>query len=88
MYSLAVCMYEALTLRSPFPTAEQGVLELVRAIREDRPPSPRKFNEDIPPRLANLILDTLAKAVERRPTCAEAFLDRLARTTENPANGS
>lgn len=78
LYSLAACLYEASTLRPPFGV-DRSVVEVVQSIREERPASPLEFNPDLPPKLADLILDTLAKDPARRPLDANEFLTRLAK---------
>jgi formylglycine-generating enzyme required for sulfatase activity/tRNA A-37 threonylcarbamoyl transferase component Bud32 len=80
VYSLAVTLYECLTLRRPFeaPTREG----LYRSILDEEPTSVRTLNPRVPRDLA-VILDTaLQKNPDHRFLTALDFADELARVCE------
>ena len=76
VWSLGVCLYEAVTLRSPFaaPTREG----LYQAILTKEPPAPRRLNPRIDADLEVVILTALEKDRDRRYRTAEAMADDLA----------
>lgn len=69
IYSLGVVMYEMLTNRLPF-TGDNAVAIAMKHIEEE-PVPPNVFREDIPPLLAALVLRTMSKNPELRPTGLE-----------------
>ena len=77
VYSLAVSLYECLTLRRPFlgPTREK----IYQAILKQDPPDPRPFNDAISLDLKVVIETALEKDLARRYSSAEAFADELRR---------
>ncbi|TAE46871.1 MAG: GAF domain-containing protein [Cytophagales bacterium] len=64
LYSLGVVLYEVLTDRLPFVTAD--AMELVHAHLAQIPENPKKFNPRIPDVLAFIILKLLRKNAEDR----------------------
>jgi serine/threonine-protein kinase len=75
LYSLGCVVYEALTGRPPFIAGT--VPELLDQHRA-RPPAPiGEFRPDVPPGLARLIADALAKRPEDRPESAAAMRHAL-----------
>ena len=73
-YSLAATLYHVLTGRPPFQTP--SVQSTIKAILEERPPSPRKFNKSIPHDLATIILRCLEKdPADRYASAAELAAD-------------
>lgn len=61
IYSLGAVLYEALTGRWPFEDQlTNGHAERYPQVRIKRPPSPAKFNKEVPNRLAALVLKCLA----------------------------
>ncbi|HYG77556.1 MAG TPA: serine/threonine-protein kinase, partial [Planctomycetota bacterium] len=75
LYSVALTLYELLTLQSPFP--ELGTLELVKTIGEKEPPRPRAINADIPVDLETIILKGSARNPADRYQTAAQFADDL-----------
>jgi len=77
VYSLGAALYEVVTGRPPIE--EPSVQAFLRAILEDRPPSPRRFNREIPHDLATIILRCLEKDPADRYADATALADDLER---------
>jgi serine/threonine protein kinase len=77
LYSLAACMYEALTLRPPFEARDIGLVELVTKISAERPPAVRYLNPSGPQPLNDLIMAALAKSADERPPGPKAFQTAL-----------
>jgi serine/threonine-protein kinase len=83
LYSVAIVLYQALTQKVPFDSANDFdiMVEQVRSI--PRPPS--ELNPEIPPALDRLVLTMLAKQPENRLSNARAFREALAEITPRPA---
>jgi serine/threonine-protein kinase len=77
VYAAGVVLYECLTGRPPFESAESPLV-LVTHVLEDRPEDPASLNAGVPRALADLVLGALAKDPEERPASAEAFERQLA----------
>lgn len=75
VYSLAVILFEMLAGRPPFdaPSATAIALKHVR----ETPPDILEMRPDVPPALAQLIAESLAKEPEARPQTATEFASRL-----------
>jgi serine/threonine protein kinase/ketosteroid isomerase-like protein len=75
VYSLAVILFEMLAGRPPFdaPSATAIALKHVR----ETPPNILELRPDVPPALARLIEESLAKEPEARPQTATEFASRL-----------
>ena len=75
VYSLAVILFEMLAGRPPFdaPSATAIALKHVR----ETPPDINGLRPDVPPALAALIAESLAKEPEARPQTATEFASRL-----------
>jgi serine/threonine-protein kinase len=82
VYSLGVVLYEMLTGRLPFTasTAE----ELARLHREALPPSPRRFNPEIPIPLEQILLKVLSKEPSLRYRTADQLGLVLASLAQQP----
>ncbi len=81
VYSLAVTLYELLTLRPVF--SSENTLELLRQIAFENPLAPRKLNRSIPIELETILMKGMEKDPERRYGSAEEFADDLQRYLEN-----
>ncbi|MDH3590963.1 MAG: serine/threonine protein kinase, partial [Planctomycetota bacterium] len=77
IYSLGATLYEVVAGRPPFE--EPSVQAFIKAILEDRPVSPRKFNRQVPIDLATIILRCLEKNPNDRYERAADLADDLDR---------
>jgi serine/threonine protein kinase/beta-lactam-binding protein with PASTA domain len=75
IYSLGVTLYETLTNRLPF-TGDSSIAVAMQHVSAD-PPPPRMYNPRIPPQLESLVLRTLSKEPDSRPTTARDFARQL-----------
>ncbi|MCA9704446.1 MAG: protein kinase [Myxococcales bacterium] len=74
-YCVGELLYQALTGQTPFQG--KGMLALLAAKQEDRPPAPSSLVSGVPPDLESLCLDLLAHDPARRPS-GEEVLRRIA----------
>ena len=80
IWSLAVSLYECLTLEKPFDSpTRQG---LYQAVMAKAMPDPRKINKDLPPDLVVVLATALDKDRDGRYQTAEAFADEIQRVRE------
>ena len=70
LYSLGVVAYRMLSGRTPF---EGPSLDLINKHIQSEPPSLAGLRKDLPPGLADLVMETLSKDPEKRPRSAEIF---------------
>jgi eukaryotic-like serine/threonine-protein kinase len=77
LYAAGVVLFECLTGRVPFEA--ETTWALVAKHLEEEPPDPRKFNSDVPPLLAAVILKAMAKNAADRYGTATEMHDALAR---------
>jgi serine/threonine protein kinase len=80
IYSLGLCLYELVTLKSPFDAPKQRLLD---PIRFSVLPSPRKLNPKIPPDLETIILKACAVESHARYANAMEFEADLRRFLED-----
>ncbi len=77
LYAAGVVLFECLTGRVPFEA--ETTWALVAKHLEEEPPDPRRFNSDVPPLLAAVILKAMAKNAADRYGTATEMHDALAR---------
>jgi serine/threonine protein kinase len=80
VYSLGVTLFQMLAGRAPFVAAEAGdPMALVMMHVSQAPPSLRELNPAVPPAVEAVVMQTLRKQPELRPTAAE-LAEQLAAT--------
>ena len=77
LYSLGVCLFEALTGRRPFTVKNE--FKLMKAHLEEPPPALSKLRPDLPESVDRLVASLLEKKAENRPTTAEVVAAMLER---------
>ncbi|HET8614981.1 MAG TPA: protein kinase [Actinomycetales bacterium] len=84
VYSLGVVSYEALSGRRPFD-ADNPVAVAMSQVNDAPPPLP----DSVPPAVASVVLQALAKDPDERPHSASDFSDALGRAMrgQSPARG-
>jgi len=75
LYSAGVVLYECLTGGLPFDAATP--VSLIAKLLHEEPRSPIDVNVDVPPALAGLIVQLLAKQPAQRPPSAQDLAKRL-----------
>jgi serine/threonine protein kinase len=75
LYSLGICLFEALTSRNPF--VAENPFRMLRAHLEEPPPPLNDYLPGAPESLCSLIQDLLAKEAEDRPRSARVVAVRL-----------
>jgi len=77
LYAAGVVLFECVTGRVPFEA--ETTWALVAKHLEEEAPDPRKFNSDVPPALAAVIVKAMAKSPADRYATAAELHDALAR---------
>ena len=80
IYSLGITLYELLTLRPAFATANRQLF--LREIESTEPPRPRQRNRSIPIDLENVVLKAISKDPAVRYETAGAMAADLRRFSE------
>jgi formylglycine-generating enzyme required for sulfatase activity/predicted Ser/Thr protein kinase len=75
VWAMGVVMYRLLTREFPFNS--KSVFNLQKLILDGEPKLPRSLNPAIPPALEDLIVDCLAKPLDKRPQTMGEIADRL-----------
>jgi serine/threonine-protein kinase len=74
VYQLAATLYTLLTGRPPF---EGDPAQVLTAVLSERPPDPRALRPDLPPAVAVVLMQALAKDPDQRPAGARELIARL-----------
>ncbi len=77
VYALGLTLYEMLTLRPAFDTADR--LALIAQVKSREPPRPRALDPRIPRELETIVLKATAKEPDRRYATAGAMAEDLRR---------
>jgi WD40 repeat protein/serine/threonine protein kinase len=75
LYSLGVVLYELLTGRLPF--VEKDLIALLSALAFDSPAPIRSLAPEVPPAVADLVMQLLAKQPAERPASARAVVEAI-----------
>jgi uncharacterized RDD family membrane protein YckC len=75
IYAVGATLYYLLTGRPPFDSRD--LRDLVARVTSEAPQSPRRLRPDIPPGLASVVLQCLAKTPAERPASYAALADAL-----------
>jgi tetratricopeptide (TPR) repeat protein len=81
VYSLGATLYEALTLRPPYPGEDRE--GLLRQLALGDPEPPRRLNPAVPAELETVVLKAMAAAPEARYATAQELADDLRRFLED-----
>jgi len=82
IYSLGVILYELLTGRLPF--SGPNMMALLYQVLSQEPPRPTALRPDLPPRLEEICLRAIAKAIGQRYPSMEALAEDLAAYLDDP----
>jgi CheY-like chemotaxis protein len=86
VYSLGVIMFQMLTGRTPFEANEGGVMALMLMHLMKEPPRPRDLNPSVPQEIEALVMQTLRKDPEARPSAQQLAQQLAARQVPPAAN--
>jgi serine/threonine protein kinase/tetratricopeptide (TPR) repeat protein len=81
VYSLGATLYEALTLRPPYPGRDRE--QLLRQLAQGDPPPPRRHNAALPGELETIVLKAMRPEPEKRYATAQELADDLRRFLEH-----
>ncbi len=76
LFSLGAVLYRMLSGTLPFKGTD--TMSQLMSLAEDTPRPVRELNPDVPPSLADLVMQLLAKEIAARPSSARAVADALA----------
>ncbi len=85
VYGLGIILFELLTGRLPFDSEDAE--ELTQMHLSAAPPSPRRFNPDLPPALEQIVLKVLAKEPSARYRTADQLARVLTTFVAQPLQG-
>jgi serine/threonine protein kinase len=77
IYSLGMVLYQMLCGRLPYDIADGGVSAILYKHVREKPPSPRQFNQDIPPEVEAVVMRALNKNPHARYPSAEEMAYEL-----------
>ncbi|MBI4751136.1 MAG: protein kinase [Acidobacteria bacterium] len=76
VYSLGIMVFQMLTGKLPFVAESNSMVNLVMAHMNKKPPTIREFNPAIPEKIEAVVMQTLEKDPDQRPTARE-FAERF-----------
>jgi serine/threonine protein kinase len=85
LFSLGTVLYEVFTGELPFKG--QNPMDQLTALAFTDPTSPARLNPDLPPDLADLVMQLLAKDPTERPDSAQEVVERLQVIERGISNG-
>ncbi len=81
LFSLGCVLYQMSTGQLPFVASD--TIATLMAVATEEPPPPDEVNPDVPPALADLVLDLLAKRPEDRPASAVEVIEIISRIEDD-----
>lgn len=76
VYSLGIMVFQMLTGKLPFVAESNSMVNLVMAHMNKKPPTIREYNSAIPEKVEAVVMQTLEKDPDQRPTARE-FAERF-----------
>ncbi len=84
VYSLGIMVFQMLTGKLPFVAESNSMVNLVMAHMNKKPPMIREYNSAIPEKVEAIVMQTLVKDPDQRPTARE-FAERFEAVLETLA---